>query len=335
MKTNVLVTGGAGFMGSHAVQDLLEESHRVIVLDDLSGGFESNVPKGAILVKGSVTDYELLKKLFSKYRFRYVFHMAAYAAEGLSHFIRRFNYTNNLIGSVNLINLSVIHGVKCFVFTSSIAVYGENQLPMTEDTVPNPEDPYGISKQAVELDLRAAHRMFGLNYIVFRAHNVYGERQNIWDMYRNVIGIFMNQIMSGKPLTVFGDGTQTRAFTYIRDISPIIARSVKVKKAYNQVFNLGADRPYTIRELAEVLCREFGVEPRIEYLPERNEVKHAYSSHRKLLKYFGYKPKYSLEQGIHRTAQWARKQGPGEGEKFGEIEVEKNMPPSWREYIRN
>ena len=138
-------------------------------MDDLSGGFRDYVPDGVKFVEGSVTDAALVKKLFAENNFDYVFHLAAYAAEGLSHFIKHFNYTNNLLGSVNLINASVNHGVKCFVFTSSIAVYGKNQLPMTEDAVPQPEDPYGIAKYAVELDLKEAHEMFGLNHVDFPA----------------------------------------------------------------------------------------------------------------------------------------------------------------------
>ena len=157
-----------------------------------------------------------MDRVFREHRVRRVYHLAAYAAEGLSHFIRRFNYQNNLIGSVNLINASVNHDVECFVFTSSIAVYGPNQVPMHEELVPAPEDPYGVAKLAVEQDLRACHAQFGLPYVIFRPHNVYGERQNIGDRYRNVIGIFMNQIMRGEPMTIFGDGRQTRAFTLRR-----------------------------------------------------------------------------------------------------------------------
>ncbi|MDW8089591.1 MAG: NAD-dependent epimerase/dehydratase family protein, partial [Bacteroidia bacterium] len=136
-----LVTGGAGFIGSHVADALLEIGHEVVILDDLSGGFLDNVPSKAIFIQASINDYPHLEKLFQKYRFTYVYHLAAYAAEGLSHFIRRFNYENNLIGSVNLINLAVRYKVECFVFTSSIAVYGRNQLPMSEDLVPQPEDP--------------------------------------------------------------------------------------------------------------------------------------------------------------------------------------------------
>src|SRR5205823_13802616 len=181
----VLVTGGAGFIGAHVALHLLEAGHDVVVLDDLSGGYEENVPSGATFVDGSVTDPELVDELFRAHDFAHVFHLAAYAAEGLSHFIRRFNYQNNVTGSVNIINECLRHEVKCLVFSSSIAVYGVNQLPMTEDLTPSPEDPYGIGKYAVELDLAAARRLFGLNSIIFRPHNVYGEGQNIGDPYRN------------------------------------------------------------------------------------------------------------------------------------------------------
>ena len=255
--------------------------------------------------------------------------MAAYAAEGLSHFIRRFNYVNNLIGSVNLINEAVKHNVGCFVFASSIAVYGANQLPMNELCVPSPEDPYGVSKYAVELDLHAAHEMWGLNSIIFRPHNVYGEHQNIGDRYRNVIGIFMNQIMTGKPMTVFGDGTQTRAFSYIGDVAPQIARSVTVSGAYNQVINIGADTPYAVRDLAGVVAHAFGVEPQIEYLPSRNEVLHAFADHEKAKRIFGINDTVDLEEGVTRMAAWARAVGTRKSQAFMDIEVSKNMPPSW------
>ena len=222
MSSQVLVTGAAGFIGSHVCKHLLKAGHQVIGLDDLSGGFRDYVPAGVKFVRGSITDVALVQKLHAGHKFEHVFHLAAYAAEGLSHFIKHFNYTNNLLGSVNLINAAVNHNVKCFVFASSIAVYGRNQVPMTEEAVPQPEDPYGIAKYAVELDLKEAHEMFGLNYIVFRPHNVYGENQNLGDRYRNVIGIFMNQIMQGRPMTIFGDGKQTRAFSYIDDVAPVI-----------------------------------------------------------------------------------------------------------------
>ncbi len=325
-----LVTGGAGFIGSHVADSLLAMGHRVVVLDDLSGGFRENVPAKALFVQGSTTDAALVDRLFAEHRFDTVYHLGAYAAEGLSHFIRRFNYTNNVVGSMTLINASVNHGVKCFVFTSSIAVYGPGQTPMREDMTPEPEDPYGIAKYAVELDLKAAKRMFGLDSVVFRPHNVYGERQNTADRYRNVLGIFMNQILQGKPCSVFGDGEQTRAFTHVSDIAPVIARSVDVPAALNQVFNIGADKPYTVNRLAEVVQAAMGRKTGVVHLEARKEVVHAFSDHGKVTRVFGQAPGVSLEDGVARMVAWVRSVGPRQPTVFEGIEVEKNLPPAWR-----
>jgi UDP-glucose 4-epimerase len=335
-----LVTGGAGFIGSYVADDLIVAGHRVVVLDDFTGGFRENVNPAATLVEGSILDVGLVDRLFATERFEYVFHLAAYAAEGLSHFIKRFNYANNLIGSVNLINAAVNTGtVKCFVFTSSIAVYGRNQLPMREELTPEPEDPYGIAKYAVERELRASCEMFGLPFIVFRPHNVYGERQNIGDRYRNVVGIFMNQAMRGEPMTIFGDGRQSRAFTHIDDVAPTLARSIGVPAAYGEVFNIGADEAVTVDDLARLVAREMGVEPDIRFLPARQEVAHAYASHDKLRRVFGSlasrqagsaeQTGVRLEDGIRRMAAWAKRYGSRESSRFSAIEIRKNLPASW------
>ncbi|HLX32956.1 MAG TPA: NAD-dependent epimerase/dehydratase family protein [Gaiellaceae bacterium] len=326
----VLVTGGAGFIGAHVARHLLEAGHETVVLDDLSGGYEENVPSDATFVAGSSADPELVDELFREHGFSHVFHLAAYAAEGLSHFIRRFNYTNNVLGSVNVVNAAVrAETVERFVFTSSIAVYGPAQTPMSEDVVPEPEDPYGIAKYAVELDLAAAQRMFGLDFTIFRPHNVYGELQNLADPYRNVIGIFMNQVMSGKPMTVFGDGLQTRAFTHIDDVAPVIARSIGVPAAANEVFNVGAETPHTVLDLAHAVARAFDTEPEIEFLPARKEVVHAFSDHAKLHAVFGEAPAVPLEDGLRRMAEWAQEMGVQEPVRFESVEVLRNLPPSW------
>jgi UDP-glucose 4-epimerase len=328
--SGILVTGGAGFIGSHLVEELLSRGHKVVALDDLSGGFRDNVDGRAEFIEGSINDVELIDGLFAAHRFDFVYHLAAYAAEGLSHFIKRFNYQNNLIGSVNLINAAVATDVKCFVFTSSIAVYGASpELPMTEETPPHPEDPYGVAKLAVEQELRISKEIFGLDYIVFRPHNVYGERQNIGDKYRNVVGIFMNQILQGRPMTVFGDGSQTRAFSYIGDMAPIMADAIVTRAAYNQVFNIGADTPYSVNELASATARAMGTSPNVRHLPARNEVKHAYSSHDKVLRVFGRRPLTGLEEGLARMAEWVKAHGARASREFEDIELRKNFPAAW------
>lgn len=333
----VLVTGGAGFLGSHLVRALLNdpryEAGRIVVLDDLSGGFRENVPDSPRIqfVTGSVTSPATVDSLFDNHNFRTVFHLAAYAAEGLSHFIRRFNYTNNLIGSVNLINAAVRHKTPHFVFTSSIAVYGAGQVPMTESATPQPEDPYGIAKLAVEQDLHAARKQFGLNYTVFRPHNVYGEYQNLGDRYRNVVGIFMNRILQQEPLPIFGDGLQQRAFSYVADLMPAMLAAPLTPAANGEVFNIGAAEPVTVLDLATCVSREFGVEPDLQFLPVRNEVKSAWADHNKCDTVFGPSNATPLDVGIGKMAAWARIAGSRQSGSFGEIEITDGLPPSWRD----
>jgi len=327
----VLVTGAAGFIGAHVAEHCLREGMEVVGTDDLSGGFEENVPEGVTFVRGDLKDPSFVESLWKEQGpYHYVYHLGAYAAEGLSHFIRRFNYETNLLASINLINLSIREKVECFVFTSSIAVYGAGQTPMTEEMTPMPEDPYGVSKLAVELDLKSAHEMFGLNYIVYRPHNVYGEKQNIADKYRNVIGIFMNQVLQGKPMSIFGDGKQTRAFSHIDDVAPYIAKGPLVPKAQNEIFNVGADTPYTVLELANEVASAFGVEPNIQHLEARNEVVDAYSDHSKLGRIFDLTPPVDLHDGIQRMAAWVKARGPMTPVVFDNIEIYEKLPPSWR-----
>ena len=241
-----------------------------------------------------------------------------------------FNYNNNLIGSVNLINASVNYGVKCFVFTSSIAVYGTSpELPMTEETAPHPEDSYGIAKLAVEQELRVCKEMFDLDFIIFRPHNVFGERQNIGDKYRNVVGIFMNQILQNKPMSVFGDGEQTRAFSYIADVAPVIAEAIDMPAAYNQIFNIGADQHYSVNQLANSVAAAMGVEANVVHLPARNEVVNAYSSHEKIRRVFGDRKLVSLDDGLAKMADWVKQHGARSSSKFENIEVTKNFPKAW------
>jgi len=333
-KPVTLVTGAAGFIGSHLSRALLRAGHVVVALDDLSGGFRENLPPEARWVQGSVDDPSFVNAVFQDFRPDYVYHAAAYAAEGLSHFIRRHNYQNNLIGSVNLINASVRSGVRCFVFFSSIAVYGRGQVPLQEETIPRPEDPYGISKLAVEMDLASAHSLFGLPYVIFRPHNVYGEYQNLNDQFRNVVGIFCRQLLLGQPLTVFGDGSQRRAFTYVEDILPACLGCLTNPQSHGQVFNLGSDVPVTVLQMANLLMEVSGITSPITHLPERHEVPDAFSSHKKADLFFGSSPKTSLQEGIRKTWAWARTQKISLRPLPFDLEISQKLPPSWAALLK-
>jgi UDP-glucose 4-epimerase len=327
--STALVTGCAGFIGSHVCRHLLAAGHHVLGIDDLSGGFQDNIPPAVRFYCNTITDERTLDMLFTHSDIDFVIHCAAYAAEGLSHFIRRFNYENNLIGSVTLINRAIRHTVKCFVFLSSIAVYGHGDPPFREGADLMPCDPYGIAKAAVEADLKAATALFGLPYIIFRPFNVYGPHQNLSDPYRNVIGIFMNQCMMHKPMTIFGDGEQTRAFSYIDDVAPVIARSIDRADTWGDVYNIGGENVYSINRLASLVGMQFPGTPATVHLPERNEVQHAFCDVAKVRAVFGARTTTSLVDGIARMAEWAKRRGPQPRSAFGRIEIDQKLPPSW------
>ena len=245
----IFVTGCAGLLGSNYTRHLLASGHEVIGIDDLSGGYKAFVPKGEkfTFVKLNLEKRKKVAELFKEHQPDVLIHFAAYAAEGLSPFIRNFNYRNNLIVSANLINECITYGTK-IIFTSSMAVYGDQSPPFTEDKRPQPVDPYGIAKYAVECDLKLAHEQFGLRYNIVRPHNVLGIYQNIWDRYRNVIGIFIRKALNGQPILVYGDGEQTRAFS---DIKYYMEPFDKLLTGHDsETFNIGADKYFTLNEVA-------------------------------------------------------------------------------------
>jgi UDP-glucose 4-epimerase len=326
----ILVTGGAGFIGSHVVDILIERGHDVTVLDDLSGGFLENVNPKAEFVKGSIVDKKKVDEVVSGKEI--IYHLAAYAAEGLSHNIRRFNYSNNLIGSVNLINSAIKYGVKRFVFTSSIAVYGTSHgnPPFKEEDPKIPEDPYGIAKYAVELDLESAYHKFGLEYTILRPYNVYGERQFLGDPYRNVFGIFMNRIMQNLPPKIFGDGEQKRAFTYIGDVAPAIVNAGFLREAINQTINLGGSRVYTVNEIASEVLLALDSEIGKEHMPPRYEVKNAWCDNSKAKKILGYEDRTTLREGVSKMAKWAIKKGPMKPIVWEGYELDHALPEFWK-----
>lgn len=327
----IIVTGCAGLLGANYSRHLIENGHQVIGLDNLSGGYKSFIAKGENFkfIKVNLENQKKIKEIFNEYRPDVLCHFAAYAAEGLSPFIRNFNYRNNLICSANLINESITHNTKV-VFTSSMAVYGEQEPPFTEDKKPQPIDPYGIAKYAVECDLRLAHEQFGLKYNIVRPHNVLGVYQNIWDKYRNVIGIFIRKTLNNQPILVYGDGFQTRAFS---DIQYYMDPFDKLLDDYDgEIFNIGADKYFTLNQVAESvqsIGKKYGYDVPIEHGEPRHEVKHAYCDHTKAKTLLNFKDETNLDELIESMFVWAMKQ-PNRKIKDMKYEVEKNIYEYWK-----
>ena len=327
----IFVTGCAGLLGSNYSRHLLRNGHQVIGIDDLSGGYKAFIPKddNFTFKKFNLEKRKKVVELFEEHNPDVLLHFAAYAAEGLSPFIRNYNYRNNLICSANLINECINHDTKV-IFTSSMAVYGEQEPPFTEDKKPQPIDPYGIAKYAVECDLKLAHEQFGLRYNIVRPHNVLGIYQNIWDRYRNVIGIFIRKTLNGQPILVYGDGEQTRAFSDIRYYMEPFDRLLTDHDG--EIFNIGADKYFSLNQVAETvqsIGKKYGYEVPIEHGEPRHEVKHAYCDHTKAKTVLEFKDETRLEELIESMFVWAMKQ-PNRKVKTMEYEVEKDIYDYWK-----
>jgi UDP-glucose 4-epimerase len=327
----IFVTGCAGLLGANYTRHLLNNGHEIIGIDDLSGGYKAFIAKGEKFkfIKLNLEKRKKLVELFEEHKPDALLHFAAYAAEGLSPFIRNFNYRNNLICSANLINECINHNTK-FIFTSSMAVYGEQEPPFTEDKRPQPVDPYGIAKYAVECDLKLAHEQFGLRYNIVRPHNVLGIYQNIWDRYRNVIGIFIRKTLNRQPILVYGDGEQTRAFSDIKYYMEPFDRLLT--DCDNETFNIGADKYFTLNEVAKTvqeIGKKYGYEVPIEYGEPRHEVKHAYCNHDKAKNLLKFEDDTKLEELIESIFVWAMKQ-PNRKVKTMEYEVTKDIYDYWK-----
>jgi UDP-glucose 4-epimerase len=313
-----IVTGAAGFIGSHVAETLVAAGDEVLAVDDLSGGFRERFERRSVT--------EPLDDLFQSFEPAAVYHLAAYAAEGLSHHIPVFNYANNLVATANVLGAAYRHGTEHVVFTSSIAAYGHphDQRPFDEETVCVP----------CEHHLRAVHAYFGRPaYTIFRPHNVFGPRQNISDPYRNVVGIFMARALQREPLPIFGDGTQTRSFSYVTTVARAIADAPRLPAARNQVFNIGGDEPLSVRDLAARVAEVMEAPLAIDWQPARNEVVHAHCAHDRARAVFAdaYAAAVGIDVGLRLMAEFVRTHPvPPPTECPAPIEVPDLLPPSWR-----
>lgn len=330
MMKAILITGVAGLLGSRLAKWILtnKKNYQVIGVDNLSGGYEDHIDDKVIFYKADLATDDL-NRIFSLHEVEYVYHFAAYAAEGLSPFIRRFNYTNNIVATANVINSCITHKVKRLVFTSSMAVYGNGTPPFDEEDQPSPIDPYGIAKYACELDIKVAGEQHGLDWCIIRPHNVYGSNQNIWDRYRNVLGIWIYQKLNNKPITICGDGSQKRAFSYIDDCLPPLWNAALLQTASKQIINLGSKKEYTILEAAKILEEIVGgVE--IKFTEGRHEVHSAYSTHLKSEQLLEYKELTSLSAGLKDMWDWARIQPRRTQFVWPKYELEKGLYQFWK-----
>ena len=330
MSNKVLITGVAGLIGSNLSKYLIKKGHSIIGIDDLSGGYKDFVPPEVKFYQFNLLDEEKLKEVFKKEKPEYVFHLAAYAAEGLSPYIRKFNYENNLICSVNVINNCVNNNIKKIIFTSSMAVYGVGNPPFNEQQIPSPIDPYGVAKFSVEQDLKEAYEKFGLKYTIIRPHNVIGINQNIWDRYRNVIGIWIRKVINNEPISIYGDGLQKRAFS---DIKFYMEPFEKVIYDFdNEIFNVGADKEFKILDVANLLkeiSSKHGFSSSIVHYEPRTEVKDAFCNHDKAKQLLNFVDQTNIYETIEEMFLWALKQ-PNREVKYMDYEIEKNLYSFWR-----
>ena len=328
---SVVITGVAGLLGSRLAKWIVENKpeYKVIGIDNLSGGYEEHIDSRVIFYKADLASDDL-NGIFSSHQVEYVYHFSAYAAEGLSPFIRRYNYTNNVVATANVINACITHDVKRIVFTSSMAVYGEGKPPFNENDLPKPVDPYGIAKYACEMDVQVAGEQHGLDWCIIRPHNVYGCNQNIWDRYRNVLGIWIYQKLNDQPITIYGDGSQKRSFSYIDDsLLPLWAASQN-DACIGEIINLGGIKEISIVEAYQVLANVTKTNVAARFLEPRHEAKYAWSTWNKSKDLLSFEHKIELEEGLTKMWDWAQRQPMKTRKLWTNYEIENGLYEYWK-----
>jgi len=330
MEQKILITGIAGLLGSR-LADWIIKNHpevKIVGIDDLSGGYKENIHPNVEFWQMNLVDHPI-ENCFETHKFDYVFHFAAYAAEGLSPFIREYNYKNNLLATTRIINNCIKHDIKRLVFTSTMAVYGHGNPPFDESDTPSPVDPYGIAKYACEMDIQVAGEQHGLDWCIIRPHNVYGIKQNIWDKYRNVLGIWMYQYMNNEPMTIFGDGMQKRAFSFIDDCLEPLWKAAVDPRASKEIINLGSSVFYTINEANKILKEVIGDGDTV-YKEQRHEVKNAHPTWEKSVELLDYQDKTHLKDGLKIMWEWAQQQSKRDRFVWDKYELEKGIYSFWK-----
>jgi UDP-glucose 4-epimerase len=328
----ILVTGGAGFMGSWLIDELISRGYDVVCVDNLQGGLVTNINSKCEFVKMDLREREKVDQVTEDVDI--VFHMASYAAEGQSFFSPIAINDVNITPMNNLLVAAVNNDVEKFIFTSSMAVYGDQEPPFSEDLPRKPVDPYGCAKTYCERMLEIFSETYGLKYTIIRPHNVYGPRQNIRDPYRNVLMIWINRIMRDKPPLIYGTGEQTRAFSYIEDVTPALANAASKPETDGEIINLGSDEVVTINLACQIVCDVMKSKLEPMWVEERpGEVKYAYCTVSKSTRLLNYQTKHSLMKGVTKMVGWAKSVGPIEPTYTFPLEIRKKVPRVWREKL--
>lgn len=327
----VLVTGIAGFMGSHLADHLIREGHDVVGIDNFVGGYRENIPKRSVFYEVDLLELDSIRPVFDE--IDVVVHTACTAYEGLSVFSPSYVSANTFQITASCLSASISSGVKKFIFMSSMARYGSQpSLPFTEDMVPAPQDPYGIAKYAAELLVMNANHTHGIDYSILVPHNIIGPRQKYDDPFRNVASIMINRMLQGKQPIIYGTGNQKRCFSFIDDVIEPIGQVVNTNLANSEIVNIGPDEEFiSINELALMLSEilDFKLSP--IYVPSRpQEVELANCSAEKARNLLGYRTSVSLRSGLESLANWISEKGTKEFDYHLPIEIiNDSTPKTW------
>lgn len=301
----VLVTGGAGFIGSHIVEALIKEGHRVRVLDNFSTGNRKNIPNGVEVFEASITDPKAIAPAFIGVQ--YVFHTAALPRVQLS--IEKPEETNeaNITGTLNVLRAAALAGVKRVIYSASSSAYGDQDtLPLHEEMKPNPKSPYGLQKYVGEHYCKMASMFWGVETVALRYFNVFGPRLALEGGYVTVIAVFLKQLKKGEDMTITGDGTQTRDFTYVDDVVNANLSAMKSDKAgKGEVINIGAGNNRSVNEIAKLMGGMWALP---KYIEARIEPRDTLANIKKAKELIDWEPKAKFEDGLKKTIEWFKKE---------------------------
>ena len=331
LSKKILVTGVAGFLGSHLSEKLVQLGHKVVGIDNMIGGYQDNVPKGVDFHNIDCCEIKKLKPIMKGIEI--VYHCAATAHEGLSVFSPYEITKNNYLASVSIFSTAVNEKVKRIIYCSSMARYGNQQTPFTEKMKPKPVDPYAISKVASEQVLENLCELNDIEWVIAVPHNIIGPRQKYDDPFRNVVSIMINRMLQGKAPIIYGDGEQTRCFSYIDDCLSCLIPMMDQKNLNREIINIGPDEEFvSINKVSEICSNVTGINLNPIYKKDRpQEVKHATCSANKARELLNYKTTVNLRDGIKKTFDYIKERGVRPFDYNINIEIDNDLTPStWK-----